>query len=215
MAIPQPATDTGAAVAAPSRPTPGAVPVPVPAPAAGGKPDGSYELPPFTPLAAAAPPQRRASRTLVEQGRALLKAEKYKAALARFEQAIGLDAANPYAHYFIARAHYFLENYRDSANFLDVAVARAPDAAWLAEVHVLRALNDAAIGFHERADVNYVRALTVNRTMHSRWRDSPPSTPSTTPGRNHRHSRSPSRGKRPGHPSPGRYGVGTGAAGSL
>ena len=47
-------------------------------------------------------------------------------------------------------------------NFLDVAVARAPDARWLAEVHVLRALNDAASGFLGRADVNYVRALTVN-----------------------------------------------------
>ena len=163
VAIPQPAPAPGsAALAAPSPRTPSVVPEPAGARAAGRKPDASYELPPLSPLAAATPPQRRASRTLVEQGRALLKAAKYKAALARFEQAIGLDAADPYAHYFIARAHYFLENYRDSVNFLDVAVARAPDARWLAEVHVLRALNDAAIGFHGRADVNYLRALTVD-----------------------------------------------------
>jgi hypothetical protein len=149
------------------RPAPATVETPAPTDlravrAAFEKPDGSYELPPLGPADGAVLPQRNASMKLLQQGRALLQGVTYKAALARFEQAVGIDATNPYSHYFIARAHYFLENYRDSVNFLDVAVARAPDARWLAEVHVLRALNAAAIGFHGRADVHYIRALTVN-----------------------------------------------------
>ena len=76
---------------------------------ASDEPDRSYELPPLSPVAGVAVPQRRASMKLVQQGRALLRDERYKAALGRFEQAVGLDAANPYSHYFIARAHYLLE----------------------------------------------------------------------------------------------------------
>ena len=157
---------------APAAPQPGPRANPAPAPTAPTtdfkavafeKPDGSYELPPLDAGAGAALPQRRASMKLVQQGRTLLQAETYKAALARFEQAVGVDAANPYSHYFIARSHYFLHNYRESLSFLDVAESRlAADARWLAEVHVLRARNAAAIGFHGQADVNYIRALRLD-----------------------------------------------------
>ena len=130
---------------------------------ASDEPDGSYELPPLTPVAGVAVPQRRASMKLVQQGRALLRDERYKAALGRFEQAVGLDAANPYSHYFIARAHYLLSNYRQSLSFLEVAELKlGADARWLAEVLVLRGRNAAAIGFHGRADNNYVRALSLD-----------------------------------------------------
>ena len=126
------------------------------------KPDGSYELPPLGPADGAVLPQRNASMKLLQQGRALLQGVTYKAALARFEQAVGIDATNPYSHYFIARAHYFLENHRESLDFLDLAELRlAADARWLAEVHVLRARNAAALGFQGQADVNYVRALRL------------------------------------------------------
>ncbi len=157
---------------APAPPQPGRQANPVPAPTAPAtdfkavafeKPDGSYELPPLGAGAGSALPQRRASMNLVQQGRTLLQAETYKAALARFEQAVDIDFANPYSHYFIARAHYFLQNYRESLSFLDVAESRlAADARWLAEVHVLRARNAAAIGFHGQADVNYIRALRLD-----------------------------------------------------
>ena len=130
--------------------------------AAVGEPDASYELPSLGPVTGAALPQRKASMKLVQQGRTLLRAEKYKAGLGRFEQAIGIDASNPYSHYFVARAHYFLANYRESLSFLDVAESRlAADHRWLAEVHVLRARNATAIGFHGRADANYVSALSL------------------------------------------------------
>ena len=127
------------------------------------KPDGSYELPPLSPLAGAGLPRRRASMKLVQQGRLLLRNERYKAALGTFEQAVGIDATNPYSHFFIARAHYLLGNYRESLSFLEVSESKlAADARWLAEVHVLRGRNATASGFHGRADKNYVRALRLN-----------------------------------------------------
>ncbi len=127
------------------------------------KPDGSYELPPVGPGTGVALPQRNVSMKLLQQGRTLLRGGTYKAALARFEQAVGIDASNPYSHYFLARAHYFLRNYRESLDFLDLAELRlATDARWLAEVHVLRARNAAGLGFQGQADVNYVRALRLD-----------------------------------------------------
>lgn len=152
----------------PPRPAPATVETPAPTDlravrAAFEKPDGSYELPPLGPADGPVLPQRNASTKLLQQGRELLQGETYKAALARFEQAVGIDATNPYSHYFIARAHYFLENYRESLDFLDLAELRlAADARWLAEVHVLRARNAAALGFQGQADVNYVRALRLD-----------------------------------------------------
>ena len=131
--------------------------------AAPDKPDGSYELPPLAPVSGAGLPRRRASMKLVQQGRLLLRNERYKAALGTFEQAVGIDATNPYSHFFIARAHYLLGNYRESLSFLEVSESKlAADARWLAEVHVLRGRNATASGFHGRADKNYVRALSLN-----------------------------------------------------
>lgn len=158
---PRPESSTGGAPAA--QPAPAAYPDMEVDRVAFEKPDGSYELPPLGPVTGADLPQRKASMKLVQQGRALLRAAQYKAALGRFEQAIGIDATNPASHYFIARAHYFLKNYRESLSFLDVAELKlGADARWLAEVHVLRARNASAIGFHGRADVNYIRALSLD-----------------------------------------------------
>ncbi len=126
------------------------------------EPDGSYELPAVAGFDGNTLPRRRASMKLVQQGRELLRTENYRGALAQFERAIDLDATNPYSHYFVARAHYFLRDYRQSLDFLEVSEQRlAGDPPWLAEVHVLRARNATALGFHGRADVNYIRALTL------------------------------------------------------
>ena len=125
-------------------------------------PDGSYELPSLAAFDGTTMPRRRASVKLVQQGRDLLRTENYGAALSQFERAIGVDSTNPYSHYFVARAHYFLKNHRESLSFLDVAESRlAADDRWLAEIHVLRARNAAALGFHGQADVNYIRALAL------------------------------------------------------
>lgn len=122
----------------------------------------SYPLPDLAEVAGAGLPQREASMKLLQQGQALLRAERHEAALGRFEQAIRVDSSNPYSHYFVARAHYFLGNHRESLNFLEVAEsALAVDDRWLAEVYVLRARNAGALGFHARADLDYVRALAI------------------------------------------------------
>ena len=127
------------------------------------EPDGLYELPPLAGFDGTTLPQRRASMELVQQGRDLLRTRNYKAALGQFERAIDIDATNPYSDYFVARAHYFLQDYRQSLDFLDVSEQKlAGDAPWLAEIHVLRARNASALGFHGRADDNYIRALTLN-----------------------------------------------------
>ena len=125
-------------------------------------PDDRYELPPLADIASALS-RRRASVKLVQQGQDLLRTKNYKAALSQFERAIGVDATNPYSHYFVARAHYFLDNYRQSLSFLDVAEQKlAADGRWLAEIHVLRARNATALGFHGQADINYIRALALD-----------------------------------------------------
>jgi len=127
------------------------------------EPDGSYELPPVAGFDHTTLPRRRASMKLVQQGRDLLRVENYRAALAQFERAIDIDTTNPYSHYFVARAHYLLRDYRQSLDFLEVSEQRlAGDDPWLAEIHVLRARNATALGFHGQADVNYIRALTLN-----------------------------------------------------
>ena len=126
-------------------------------------PDGSYELPSLAAFDDTTMPRRRASVKLVQQGQDLLRTGDYSAALARFERAIDVDSTNPYSLYFVARAHYFLAHYRESLEFLDVAESRlAGDDRWLAEIHVLRARNATALGFHGRADVNYIRALALH-----------------------------------------------------
>lgn len=105
-------------------------------------------------------PQRAASLKLVEEGRKALVAGEYKQALAIFERAIAVDATNPYSHYFLARAHFFLGNYPESLNFLDVAESLLGwHKRWLAEIYVLKGRNAAAMGFLGRADTNYLQAL--------------------------------------------------------
>jgi len=105
-------------------------------------------------------PQRAASLKLVDEGRKALLAGEYKQALATFERAIAVDATNPYSHYFLARAHFFLGNHPESFNFLDVAESLLGwHKRWLAEIYVLKGRNATAMGFLGRADTNYLQAL--------------------------------------------------------
>ena len=126
--------------------------------------DDGYALPPLSGIGGSAlPHQRRASLKLVQQGLELLNTGEYKGALAHFERAIDIDATNPYSHYFVGRAHYFLENYRESLSFLEVAEERLTENnQWLAEILALRARNATALGFHGQADNNYIHALRLN-----------------------------------------------------
>lgn len=108
-------------------------------------------------------PQRAASLRLIEEGRKFLESGEYKQALGSFERAIAVDATNPYSHYFVARAHFFLGNYAESLNFLDVAESLLGwHKRWLSEISVLKGRNAAAMGFLGRADTNFLEALALD-----------------------------------------------------
>jgi tetratricopeptide (TPR) repeat protein len=108
-------------------------------------------------------PQRAASLRLVEEGRKLVDAGAPGKGLPRLEQSIAIDSSNPYAYFYLAKAHHKLGRYRESLNFLDVAESRlSSEPYWLAEVHALRGENFRALGMSERADASYTKALSIN-----------------------------------------------------
>jgi len=133
---------------------------PAPAPRALPLPDDSSLLAKITPQTS---PQAAASLRLTEEGRKLLAAGQYKKALTRLEKTIAIDSTNPYGYYYLAQAHYRLDHYQESLNFLDVAEGLVgSDPYWLAEVFALKGENFHAMGFLQRADSSYSQALQLN-----------------------------------------------------
>lgn len=109
------------------------------------------------------PPQRAAALRLTEEGKKLLEAGDYPKALARLEKTIAIDATNPYGYYYLAKAHYQMNRYQESLNFLDVAESYlSNETPWLAEVYALRGENFRALGLLQRAESNYGQALRLN-----------------------------------------------------
>lgn len=121
---------------------------------------GAGTLPLLARITKKTSPQRAASLKLVDEGHKALEAGEYRQALGTFERSIAVDATNPYSHYFVARAHFFLGNYPVSFNFLDVAESLLGwHKLWLSEIYVLKGRNATGMGFFGRADTNYLRAL--------------------------------------------------------
>ncbi|MCZ6623815.1 MAG: tetratricopeptide repeat protein [Deltaproteobacteria bacterium] len=108
-------------------------------------------------------PRRAASLRLTEEGRRLLGSGEYQKALEQFEKTIAVDSTNPYSHYYLARAHHRLSNYRESLNFLDVAESlRCGEGYWLAQVFAVKGKNFQILGSFERADASYAHALKID-----------------------------------------------------
>jgi hypothetical protein len=108
-------------------------------------------------------PQRAASLRLAEEGRKLIDGGAPAKGLPRLEQSIAIDSTNPYAYFYLAKAHHKLGRHRESLNFLDVAESRlSGEPYWLAEVHALRGENFRALGMGERAEASYSKALSIN-----------------------------------------------------
>jgi tetratricopeptide (TPR) repeat protein len=108
-------------------------------------------------------PQRAASLHLTEEGRRLLEAGDPVKALSRLEKTIAIDSTNPYAYYFLAKAHFHLGRHQESLKFLDVAESLlASNPFWLSEVFALRGDDYRALGAADRADANYAQALRLN-----------------------------------------------------
>lgn len=109
------------------------------------------------------PPRRAASLRLTEEGRRLLESGEYEKALERFEKTIALDSTNPYSYYYLAQAHHYLAQYRESFNFLDVAESHlSKEPYWLAKLSALKGKNFQALGAFKRADASYADALKLD-----------------------------------------------------
>jgi tetratricopeptide (TPR) repeat protein len=132
-----------------------AAPAPPPA-----LPDDSSLLAKIT---ASTQPRRAASLRLTEEGRKLIDGGAPAKGLPRLEQSIAIDSSNAYSYFYLAKAHHKLGRHKESLNFLDVAESRLSDEPyWLAEVYALKGENFRALGMNERAETNYLKALSIN-----------------------------------------------------
>jgi len=107
------------------------------------------------------PARRAAALRLAEIGRTLLQNGHKRKAIYYLEKALSVEA-NPFIHYYLARAHYQVANYRGSMRFLEVAEAGVygwPE--WITELASLRAaLSSASLA--ERPTLNRNVAWTFN-----------------------------------------------------
>lgn len=109
------------------------------------------------------PPRSALSLRLAEEGRKFLEDQEYARGLARLERAISMDSRNRFAYYYLAEAHHALDHHKQSLNFLEIVEAHFADQPiWLARIHALRGKNFESLGFFERADESYVRALKLD-----------------------------------------------------
>ncbi len=84
------------------------------------------------------PARRAAALRLGETGRMLLQQGQTRKAIYYFEKALGMDAS-PSFHFYLARAHFKLADYRTSLRFLQVAESGFYDQPeWLPEVAALK-----------------------------------------------------------------------------
>ena len=108
-------------------------------------------------------PQRAVSLRLTEEGKRLIKSGQYAKAMMQLEKTLAIDSSNPYVYYYLAKAHYHVTQYRESLDFLDVAESHLTDQRyWLAKVQSLKGENFHALGFLNRANSSYAKALRLN-----------------------------------------------------
>lgn len=82
--------------------------------------------------------RRAAALRIAETGRTALQQKQYRRAVYYLEKALSLDA-NPFIHFYLARAHYRLANYQGSIGFLEVAESRFyGDPDWSSEIAALK-----------------------------------------------------------------------------
>jgi len=122
-------------------------------------------IPLITTLVPAPPPQmegnekRKASISLVLQGREATAMNRFDEAERNFEDAISVDPQNPYAYYFFAETRFVAGNYEQSANLCDKAVELAPTPQWKSRALVLRAKNMANLRNYNKAALDCDAAI--------------------------------------------------------
>jgi hypothetical protein len=92
---------------------------------------------------------------LAETGRTLLESGQTRTAIYYLERALGTEA-NPFLHFYHARAHFDLADYATARRFLEVAETRLfGQPEWLPEIAVLK---EALSGSLERRPVAWSAA---------------------------------------------------------
>jgi Tfp pilus assembly protein PilF len=108
------------------------------------------------------PAARAAALRRTEQARGMLAAGEEARAIELLERAIAIDARTPYAHYFLAEAHYAAGRPTLARPFLDrAAQLLSGEPYWLARVHALRGRMLEEEGRSADARAAYERALAV------------------------------------------------------
>ncbi|MFQ5541340.1 MAG: tetratricopeptide repeat protein [Candidatus Binatia bacterium] len=108
-------------------------------------------------------PQRAVSLRLTEEGKRLIETGQYGKAMVQLEKTLAIDSTNPYVYYYLAKAHFHVTHYRESLDFLDVAESHlSSQQYWFAKVQSLRGKNFHALGFLNRANSSYIKALRLN-----------------------------------------------------
>ena len=115
------------------------------------------------PMPRGSSPRRIASVRMTEQARRQLRSGQYARALTTLERSLSTDGSNPYAHYYLALAHYRLGNFKASLDFLDAAEAiLGHSLPWHVQSLVLRGDNLRALGRFGPARAAYRRALSMD-----------------------------------------------------
>ncbi len=107
--------------------------------------------------------RRVASTRMIERAKRLLRSGHYTLALSELEKSLSTGGSSPHVHYYIARAHHQLGNFKASLDFLDVAEPMlGNDPPWLVRSLVLRGDNHRALGQFDAAGAAYRRALSMD-----------------------------------------------------
>ena len=123
------------------------------------------EDPPFKPGASPAQAgQEAASHELTDRGRRALSFGHIEEAITLFEQSISLYPKNPYAYFYLARAHFKAGDYRKTIVPLDQAMRYLPeDRGWLTRMYLLKGESHEALGEMEGSEEAFRAALEVDR----------------------------------------------------
>jgi len=101
-----------------------------------------------------------ASLQFTSEGREHLRSGRLEQAMSKFQKAISLSSANPYAYYYFGETRYLKEEHQQSLSLLERAeLLLLSDPIWLSRVYVLRGKNYEALSRYEEAKGQFQQAL--------------------------------------------------------
>ncbi len=113
-------------------------------------------------IKAAETPAMAASLRVTEQARKQLAKGSIDAAVRSLTQAVSIDPADPFAYYFLGRAHFERKNYRQALTFFYRAqLGFSGKPVWMGEVLSYEGQCEEALGDQLKAAKAYQQALAV------------------------------------------------------